>query len=57
MPDADPKRNLADQIRHASTMLTNAREDGGCDRIMFWTRRRDELLDQWNEAQPMETAL
>jgi uncharacterized protein (UPF0303 family) len=40
-------RNLAEDITHAHDQLKRARQDGSCTAIIFWTKRRDELLERW----------
>lgn len=51
------QRNLRDDITHAHNELKRWRQDGQADRIAFWVRRRDELLDrlaQVSAEQPKE---
>lgn len=37
---------LTDSITFAHEQLKRAREDGGCEQIVFWARRIDQLLDE-----------
>jgi hypothetical protein len=51
MPDETRSvRNLRDDICYAHDQLRRAREDGGCERITFWLKRRDELLERFSAA-------
>lgn len=44
------QRCLSEDITHAQHELTRWREDGDLTKIQFWLRRRDQLLDRWNEV-------
>lgn len=52
------RNEIADSITFAHNELKRARQDGGCEQIMFWTRRIDQLLDKLSERtrQPQGTA-
>jgi hypothetical protein len=48
MPDETRSvRNLRDDITYARNQLKAAREDGGAEKICFWSARFDELLDRY----------
>lgn len=53
---ADTIRGITDSIAFAHEQLKRARQDGGCDQICFWYRRRDQLLEELSAQQPEVSA-
>lgn len=53
-PTRMTRTGITDSVTFAHTQLKRARQDGGCEQIVFWTRRIDQLLDELAEldAQP-----
>lgn len=49
-------RNLHQDIAYANTQVKRARQDGGCEQIVFWCKRLDELLDRLCAQQTQGTA-
>lgn len=43
------RAGLTDSVTFAHNQLKRARQDGGCEQIMFWARRIDQLLDELSE--------
>lgn len=48
-------RGITESITFANAQLKKARQDGGCDQILFWAQRVDQLLDEFATTQGSAT--